>query len=307
MLSFKTGVNARPIAVITGGRHNKKIIYVHDVRRDDDTDPDEPFDYASLLQEDIFTSMPKRKRYKEHTRICRLLRKGNEPVRKDELFERVKKFKKNKLLQEIKIRGGEITPFCNPYRPQHMYTAGPTDCGKSTSIAKWAKTYHKFFPKNKIYLFSRYDQDNDPAFKGIKIIKIMNDDDLVDFPPLSNDYKNSMVIFDDCSTIRDKEVFNVINEFRQDLLETGRKKHIYVCVSNHLLADHQKTKENINECQVLICYRASGIGAIEYALKKYYGMDTDTVRKIKKLGSRWLLVSKSHPQYCIYDRGVFLI
>ena len=306
MLSFKAGNNGRPIAIIKGGKYKNKIIYVHDNEDNDDME-DMPYDYSELIQHPLFKKLPKRRRVREHARIGRMLKKNTKPRKKDILYNEVMKLKKRLFKKEIKLNGGRIKPFCNPYAPQHLYTAGPTGCGKSTSISEWAESYNKLNPKNNIYLFCRYDDDDDPAFKNLDLIKIMNDDSLILDPPNSSEFENSMVIFDDCSTIRDKEIREIIDELRQDLLETGRKKNIYVCVSNHLLADHTKTKENINECQVLIFFKASGLGAVEYALKKYYGFNTDTIKKINKLNSRWFLVCKLHPQYVLYDKGAFLI
>jgi len=311
MLSFKSG---RPIAIIKGGKYNGKIVYVQNLydndgntNTGDDFDDDEPFDYTTLLSHPVFQRMKKRQRMKEYDRIYRILNGDVRPRKDDELLREVLKIKNNKMLKDIKLgRKGKMVPIPNPDREStNYYTAGANGSGKSYNMGDWMRQYKKLFPKNKIYLFKRNSRP-DPAFKGIKFVE-MDHEELVEDPLELEDLENCLLVFDDTARIRDKRVRELMNDLMLDALENGRKLHCSVACSNHLVADNKNTKIQLYESDILVVFPGSANAQISYVAKKYVGMDAKAIQKMLHLKSRWVLISKSYPQYVMYVKGVYIL
>lgn len=301
--------NSIPIAVIDGGRYNKNILYL--INPEDakklTKNGNLPFDYTTLLHEDFMKNMTKRLRAKEYQRIYKMMKKDRKPIKPDSTYDEAMKIRKKKLNKEIVLIDGDICPIPNPFHPMFLYVAGPNGAGKSTVIGKWCKQYHKLFPDHDIWLFARDDED-DPAFETLPLKQVEINDDLLDNPIEPKELTKSMVIFDDTSTIRDRKLNEAIELLKNDLLEVGRKKKTYICVSNHLLNDNRKTKTILNECHVLCFFPGSGnFYSINYCLQRYFGFSRATINKIMKLPSRWVMVVKSYPQYVLYSKGCFFV
>lgn len=251
--------------------------------------------------------MKRKKRYDEYDRIYRMIKKNKKPRKDDYLYNKVKEIKKSNIMNEITINDrGEIQPIPNINRQSNnVYAAGPNGAGKSTSIANWAEQYQKLFPKNKIHVFKR-DTEDDLAFDNLKFID-EDLEDMIDDPYELDELSNSLLIFDDTSRIRNKEVNSAVKELMYDALENGRKKKISVCVSNHLVADKNNTKTQLYECDTLIVFPGSSNAQIRYVCGTYVGMSKKQINKLFKLRTRWILISKSYPQYIIYDKGVYIL
>lgn len=331
MLTFKDGKGYVPIAIIKGGKSNGKIIYLKDPTdipedtpsdsdsdsdrdsdsgSDDDSDSEEdiPYDYPKLLNSDMFRKMGKRQRAREYDRIYRLMKRRKKPRKKDPVYENARTIKKQTTGKEftLPVGRGQLLPIPNPNRMStNLFTAGPNGSGKSTIISLWMKQYRKLNPKNKIYVVKR-DSEDDPAFKGIRFRDI-SPDELLEEPIELEEIRNSLVVFDDTARISDKKVNQAVKAFMLDVLENGRKKGISVAVSNHLLADSGNTKTQLFECDILVVFPGSSNAQIKYVARAHVGMDKDQINRMLRLNSRWVLISKSRPQYVLYNKGIFIV
>lgn len=271
MLSIKKGV---PIAIIKGGQHNNEIIYI---------DPD------------------KTPQMEEEGDINNYFSKNINNMSVDELHK--------KPLKEVYIYDeGIIQPLPNFNETQRIFISGPTGSGKSYYIRLWLKQYIKVYPKRKIYLFS--DMLEDKAlddFKNLKRFKI--DDDLLKKKPIRPEvFKNSIVIFDDIDSIQNSKLYNRIVSLQNAILKTGRKLGTTCIVTSHLMNNGVKTKEIYNECSIIVFpTRGSNFYALNYALKRYLGMDTKQVKHISRLPTRMCTVYKNYPQYVMYEKGIYLL
>lgn len=268
MLSLSKG---KPIAIIKGGEHHNTIIYV-------DTESKPKVDDVNSYYE-----------------------KSNSDIS-------VKAMSKKDLRELYVYDDGTIEPLPDFNNTQRIYISGPTGSGKSYYIRKWLKQYIKVFPKRKIYLFS--DMLEDVALDDFKQIqRIQIDDNIKNKKPIRPEkFKNSIVIFDDIDSIQDKKIYQAILSLQNSILKTGRKLGITCIVTNHLMNNGIKTKEIYNECSIIVFpTRGSNYYALNYALKKYLGMDGKQVKHISKLPTRMATIYKNYPQYVLYEKGVYLV
>ena len=274
MLSITKG---RPVAIVKGGRHHNTIINI-------DTDTDlrdkneiSEYDYYDMMDKDMSI---------------------------DELAKN-----NNNIHKEVYIYDdGKIEPLPDFNNTQRIYISGPTGSGKSYYIRKWLQQYLKVYPKRKIYLFS--DMLEDPALDDFKtLIRFHIDDNLIKKKPIRPEkFKNSIVIFDDIDSIQNPKVYKAVLSLQNAILKTGRKLGITCIVTNHLMNNGIKTKEIYNECSIIVFpTRGSNYYALNYALKKYLGMDSKQVKHISKLPTRMCTVFKDYPQFVLYEKGIYLL
>ena len=93
---------------------------------------------------------------------------------------------------------------------QILYITGRSGSGKSYYTLHYCLEYKRMFPKRNIYLFSALAEDTTiDKLSGLKRIKLT--DDFVKDEITADDFKNSMVIFDDTDVIGDKKIRNKVN------------------------------------------------------------------------------------------------
>ncbi len=203
---------------------------------------------------------------------------------------------------------GILEPLPDFNKTQRIYISGSTGCGKSYYIRKWLKQYIKVFPKRKIYLFS--DMLEDPALDDFKNLqRFVIDDSLLKRKHIRPEkFKNSIVIFDDIDSIQNQKLYKYILCLQNAILKNDRKLGITALITNHFMKNGVKTKENYNErARKDVPTRGSNFYALNYALKKYLGMDNKQVKHISKLPTRMCTIYKNWPNYCIYEKGIYLL
>jgi hypothetical protein len=115
-------------------------------------------------------------------------------------------------------------------------------------------------------------------------------------------------VFDDVDSITNKKVLKAVEDLENSIHQIGRKLHINIIKTSHLGANGLKTKLVLSECQYLVCYPSSGSFAqISYVLKQYVGMSNKDLEKLKKLRSRWTMISKTYPQYVLSETSAYLL
>ena len=196
----------------------------------------------------------------------------------------------------------------------NIYISGPSGSGKSTKAALIGEKWRRVFPDKKIFIFSRTDAKDDPAYKRLNPIQFEINDDLIENPiDITKEVSDEgcLIIFDDIGTIHSdklrKEVYHLIT----DSLEIGRKLNINLIVTNHLIIPNDKkfARTLLNEITSIIVFPKSGCGhQIKYALMTYFGCSVKTVTEILNLpDTRWVQVSKTYPQYCLSAHNAFIL
>lgn len=211
------------------------------------------------------------------------------------------------IIQKVRVE-----PRLNPYERSVSYIAGPSGSGKTSYALSVIKPYLELFPEKPFFLFSRTDYKDDPAYKGLKPIQIpINEKIIADPIDITKELTGgSIVFFDDCNTIQDDKMRKAIEKLIGDILEVGRKLDITIVITSHLVIPNERkmARTILNEMQMLTVFPKSGSSQqIRYALKQYYGLTNKQIDQIIALKSRWVTISKSYPNYVIYENGCFIL
>ncbi len=195
------------------------------------------------------------------------------------------------------------------------YIYGPNRSGKTYYGAKYATLWSEMFEDWPIFLFSRRDKDkvldDIPSLSRVAI-----DQSLIDNPLSMTDFEHSLVIFDDIDTIADKKLCKAVQKLRDDIMETGRQKMIYVINTSHLGANYGPTRTVLNEANSYTIFPRKGNYEHNFRiLKDKMGMKPEVIRQVMdrpngiafqgKWG--WVTIYKDSPQYIISEVGVRLL
>lgn len=205
---------------------------------------------------------------------------------------------------------GIMMPVPNLDTREVSYIAGPSGSGKSTYASKIIENFHKLFPDNNIYIFSRLESD--PVLDRLKPIRVTLDNSLIEDPidVHSELQQGDLILFDDCDTLQDKKLKDAVSRLKNDILETGRHLNLYIIITSHLINGNDKkdTRTVLNEAHTITIFPKSGSTyGINYVLKNYIGLNKQQINKIISLPSRWVTIGKSYPQYVLYEKGIYLI
>jgi len=188
---------------------------------------------------------------------------------------------------------------------QIMYITGASGSGKSTYISKYCKQYRKAFPDNEIYVFSALKEDE--SLDACSPKRIVIDDRMISDPLSVDDFKDSMVIFDDVDVIGEKKHRDAVYQLLNALLETGRHTKSSVFISNHLPTAGKDTRRVLNEAHSVIWFPNSGSGVgMKRLLCDYLGLDKDINKKLRKMRTRWAVYFKNYPGVMMTERNIWL-
>jgi hypothetical protein len=213
--------------------------------------------------------------------------------------------------KDINLKNSTVNPMLDDKARSVMYIAGPSGSGKSTYAANLAKSYRKMHPKKDIYIFSRTDSRDDPAYKKLKPIQVTLDDSLITDPiDISEIDGGSLIIFDDCNTVHDEDIKKEIEKLQADIMEVGRKMDISIIMTNHLVNPNEKKlgRTIMNEMHGGTFFPKSGSSyQIKYCLKQYMGLDNKQIDEIMKLPGRWVTILKHYPMCVLHEHGAYLL
>ena len=190
---------------------------------------------------------------------------------------------------------------------QILYITGASGSGKSYFAKKFIDQYKQIYPKREIYLFSSLTDDSSiDKIKNLRRIKLTPEflrDDIE-----AKDFKDSLVIFDDTDCIVDKKMKIKINGILNIILETGRHFNISCVYTSHVACAGIDTKRILNEAHSITIF-PHGLGgrSMKYLLENYLGLDKDQVKRIKKLGSRWVSILKTFPMIVLSEMEAFVM
>lgn len=215
---------------------------------------------------------------------------------------------------------GESNPW-HPYEPngeelvEITYIYGPNRSGKTYYAAKYSALWSDMFKDWPIYLFSRRSTDR-VLDELPNLSRVLIDESILTNPLTMTDFEHSLVIFDDIDTIPDKSLCKAVQKLRDDIMETGRQKMIYVINTSHLGMNWGPTKTVLNEANSYTLFpRKGNYGQNFKILELKLGMNKDIIRSILdrpngiahngKWG--WVTIYKDSPQYLISENGVYLL
>ena len=228
------------------------------------------------------------------------------------------KFKKSKIIyldsdaechnafNHLHIDSGRLQQIPNPnIERQILYICGSSGSGKSFYTKLYLQQYEKQFPKNKIYMFSAVGEDE--SLKEVKIDYI-NLESIQDEDITAEDFKDSLVIFDDCEALGNKKIKKKVENILDSVITTGRHYNVYCVITRHNLYDGIATKKILNECSsVTFFMKTAGQRSVKYLLYNYFGLSNEQIDKIKKIKSRHITILKQYPKIVLANQDVYAL
>ena len=188
------------------------------------------------------------------------------------------------------------------------YVTGASGSGKSYYTRAYAEEYHRIYPKREIYIISSLRDD--PSIDKLKYIKRIKIHEPAFFGDdiQAGDFKDSLVIFDDTDCLQNKQLKKKIDGILNAILETGRHFNTEVVYTSHLACNGLDTRRILNECKSVTIF-PNGLGgkAMKYLLDNYFGLDKDQIKRIKKLNSRWVTISKGAKMSVMSEKECFVL
>jgi len=188
---------------------------------------------------------------------------------------------------------------------EKVYVSAPSGSGKSYYSGKWIKEYMKMFRDSEVYVFSPIPSD--PALDANDVIRVDMDDHLLNNPITVEDLEGSLVVFDDCESIKDKRMLKYIEFLRDSILETGRHYNVRIIWISHLISNYHSTRRLLNESTSITVFPRSGSGVfqIKKFLQNQCGLDKNEIKKFLNQDSRWVSVYRTYPQYIISEKTCY--
>lgn len=308
MLSFAP--SNRPIAVVDGGEHDHKILFVHEEVA--------PEKRIKTTASNSITGNDLKKGRKVFTedqlwRIFEAIDLGKDiegDAKLSEALDTARALVKERGDKALILNSGVFAPVPQMIENQReaIYINGPSGAGKTSFTARYVQAYHATHPKNLVWIISQKDED--PAYDklGAYVKRIPLDREFRDGDPLGpSDFENSLVIFDDVEAIPDKKMSEAVYALKNNLLTTGRSKGINIIICTHIAMNHEKTKVDLTECDSYLIFRQASAYHTKRLLKTYVGLDTKTIDRIYSIPSRWVFIKKTFPMYALAESEAFLL
>jgi hypothetical protein len=189
-----------------------------------------------------------------------------------------------------------------------LYITGASGSGKSYYTMLYVNEYKKMYPKNELYLLSSVEPDGSAIdkIKGLQRFKL--DDTFIKEPFKIEDFKNCLLIFDDCDCINNKLLKLKITSLLDMVLDTGRHTKTSVVYTSHLANAGLQTKHILSECHSITIFPKSlGGRAMKYLLDNYLGLDKQQIKKLKKIESRWVTIVKTYPMCILGEKNALIL
>ena len=216
------------------------------------------------------------------------------------------KLKEGESFDEIILeKGSTIQPLPNKKIVEKLFVAAPSGSGKSYYSGKWIKEYMKMFKDSECFVFSPIEYDK--ALDSNDIIRVDLDQYLLNNPLKIQDLEDSLVVFDDCESLKSKPMRDYVNYLRDSILETGRHYNIRMIWIAHLISNYTDTRRLLNESTCVCTFPKSGSGT--YQIKKFLqiqcGLEKTEISRFLTQPSRWVSIYRSYPQYVMHERGCY--
>lgn len=301
---------AIPIAKVTGGKHDKCLLYLHPDGKKTNKDT---IKMNNEINPKIYDKEMKALKLRpiERTKLINKLEEAkNKKIPLDHLNENedIKAIYEKILKQDEDLNNTEfqlddncsfeLVPSTDPKKRQVYYIAGQSGSGKSYIAKGLGEKYKKLYPEREVYLISKLNEDETlDSMKPSPPKRISIDSLVADYPKL-DEFSNCMIIFDDFDTLT-KDQLKAVEQLISDLAIQGRHTNTTMLILTHYLTNYKKTRLILNEVTNVVVYPMStAFTPLKYLLMHYFGLEKEDVHQLKKLG-RWVSISKSYPQYLI--------
>ena len=191
---------------------------------------------------------------------------------------------------------------------QIVYITAPSGAGKSYMAKQYIMEYHKHHPKNAIYVFSSLPDDKTlDTLKYLKRIKI-NNPEFKTIELTAEDFKDSLVLFDDVDVIIDKLLLKKVQSILNSILQIGRHYNVSCIYTSHKATAGKDTAIILNEAHVICLFPStSGGKMLDYVGGQYLGLSKKQLEKLKDIKSRWACVIRKYPRAILTQHEAYLM
>lgn len=216
-----------------------------------------------------------------------------------------KKAAKGKEYPSLKLEDGQFQQIPDTTKERDVgVVVGSSGSGKSTYIRNYCSEYKKCYKNREIYVFSNLTEDKN--LDSIHPNRVKIDESLIDDPLTMEDFRDSLIIFDDTDVIPDKALKAAVYSILDQALQTGRHFNISVIISQHL-PNSKYLRVALTEMYWFCYFPWGATGSTIYVLENYCGVDKKNLAKIKATKSRWATVYKNFPQCVLTEKNIFLL
>ena len=214
-----------------------------------------------------------------------------------------------KEFSHLELSGeSKFAPYPDKSKERNVISCfGPSGSGKSYYVKLFLRAYKKEYPRNEIYMFSKLKDDKSlDDIAGIKRVKI--DDDLLQDPLETDDFKDSCVIMDDTNALINKHHKKAVDDLKNSILETGRHTNSTLLITSHLACKGLETRTVLNESHQITIYLSSG-SSYDYLLTNYLGFTRKQILLLKSFteNSRWVTIVRGFPQIIFTEKSIMLL
>lgn len=193
-------------------------------------------------------------------------------------------------------------------RRRIIYTSGKSGSGKTYYTADYVREYVRQSPKNRIILFSSLESDETlDEIKQVRRVKVktagfVNETFTID------QFKDTLVIFDDTDCIKDKGITAQINHIADIVLQTGRHTNTSMIFTSHLSCAGKSTQLILCESHSIVFFPSAMTShALNYLCTTYIGLDKKQVKMIQKDKSRWVTYFKGCPPVLMFKNKICFV
>jgi hypothetical protein len=184
---------------------------------------------------------------------------------------------------------------------QCIYISGMSGAGKSYTCKQFIERYHKLYPRRDVFVFSSLDSCATlDKLKYLKRIKIKAPA-FLERELTALDFKDSLVLFDDCDVIDDKRLRTRVHAIMNSILQIGRHHRVSCLVTSHACTNGKDTKIILNEAHNIVLFpKCSGNKSLNYISDSYIGLNTKQTKAMKQVEGRFINVVRKHPR-CMFS------
>lgn len=312
ILTIKDDGKGDDVAVIKNTEKNeiKNIVFVKE--SNDDFDDEITSDKLEYLYNNLFSKTRERLSYNAMENLILNLKEQDPPEDKKlkKLYNQAMDMLEYEYHSQMNLNDNKLTflPMFNldPDQRTVAYITGASGSGKTTTSVQLMLLYNKLYPQNNIYFFSNKPEDKavDAHRNIIKRVKV--DEETIDKLNLNN-YKNSLVVYDDNELQKSKKISQGMEHFGSLIMNQGRSKNIHFILISHLANNYKSTRNILLEMTIFYFYpKHTTAYSIKYVLQKYFGLSPQQIQRIFSLNSRWVAIKK-FPLMCISQNSIFLL
>lgn len=198
------------------------------------------------------------------------------------------------------LKGGKLWSMPNIIKDQtdSYFIFGPKGCGKSYFTSFYVEQWIQYV-KGNVFLISEKSKDSTLDIIP-EIQRIPLDDSFPDPEQGLEDFKDSLVIFDDYLSIVDKKMLKQVKALKEKLMKCGRASNIWTITTAHSGYSGISTSPDIADATHYVVFPKYDNKVAKF-LKEKHNLPAADIKEVTNVKSRWVVVSKRPPYYILCE------